>query len=81
MFSHIVITEVKEDLVKNMSKFQTAKPGHRSQENLYVLKSVMANNEKYDRPSIYQFMDLEKYFDKEALTDVLAEAHKNNVKR
>ena len=57
-----------------------AKPGHRPQENLFIIKSIMAIHEKYDEPLLLQLMDLEKFFDKEALVDILGEAYNNNVK-
>ena len=69
MFSLIVVSKIKEKLVENISEFQTAKPGHRAQENIFVIKSLMALNEKYDEPLLLQLMDLETFFDKEYLTD------------
>ena len=62
-----------------MSKFQLARPGHRCQENLFLLKSLMAISEKYNEVLICQFMDLEKFFDKENLKDVLLEAKRNSI--
>ena len=47
MFSHLVVSKIKERITNNMSEFQVAKPGHRPQENLFVLKSIMALHEKY----------------------------------
>ena len=79
MFGHLVVMKCKENLLKNMSKYQTARPGHRCQENLYVLKSVMAKNERYGEASSCTLMDLEKFYDKCALIDVLEEAHKNGI--
>ena len=79
MFCHMVMSGVKESLKKNMSSFQMARPGHRCQENLFILKSLMAINEKYDQMIICQFMDLEKFFDKEVLIDVLLEAKRNQI--
>ena len=80
MFGHIVVNKVKENLTNNMSPFQTARPGHRSQENIFILKSLMALNEKYDEPLILQLMDIKTFFDKELLVDVLDAAYANNVK-
>ena len=81
MFGHLVVSEAKDELIKNMSVFQTAKPGHRCQENLFILKSMMAINEKHDEVLIAQSMDLEKFFDKEQLLDVLNDAHKKQSER
>ena len=43
------------------------------------LKSIMAYNEKYKKAIICQFMDYEKFFDKEKLTDVLLEAKRSSI--
>ena len=57
-FCHLVITAAKDNLIKNMTKFQIAKPGHRAQEHLYLLKSVMMLFEKMKKPMILSCMDL-----------------------
>ena len=80
MFGHILVSKIKEDLTSNMSQFQTARPGHRSQENIFILKSLMALNENYKEPLILQLMDIKTFFDKELLVDVLDAAYANNVK-
>ena len=42
MFGHLVMSLAKEKMVSNMSKYQIgAKPGHRAQEHLFTIKSVM----------------------------------------
>ena len=42
-FGQMVLTEAKENLFKNLPKFQIAcRPGHRSSEHLFVLKSIFA---------------------------------------
>ena len=41
---------------------------------------MMILKEKFQTTMILQFMDLEKFFDKEAITDVLQEAHCNEVR-
>ena len=79
MFTHMLVKRMKENLVNNISEFQTAKPGHRSQENIFVIKSLMALKEKYREPLLLQMMDLETFFDKESLVDVLGVAHTNQV--
>ena len=65
---------------KIMSKYQIAKPGQSCQENLYVLKCIMALNEKYDRAKTFTLMDLEKVFDTGALLYLLSEASVNYIK-
>ena len=44
MFCHMVVRETKEKLNKHWSKFQMARPGHRCQENLFILRSMMVMN-------------------------------------
>ena len=74
MFLHIVMSNAKKSIKENMPKFQLAREGHRSQEGIFLLKSLMALKEKYNDVMICQFMDLETFFDKEVLKDVLVEA-------
>ena len=76
-FGHLVVTASKD----NMSKFQIgAKPGHRAQEHLFVLKSVIALYLLYEKPMILTTWDVSKFFDREVLADCLNEVHRNNVK-
>ena len=42
-FGHLVVSASKDKMLSNLSKYQIGtKPGHRAQEHLFVLKSVMA---------------------------------------
>ena len=75
----MVMEGAKQNILKNMSKFQFSRPGHRCQENLFIVKSLMAFGEKYNSSFICQFMDLETFFDTEKLTDVLIEAKRNDI--
>ena len=44
MWGHILVSQVKEKLMSNMTIFQIgAKSGHRAAEHIYVMKSVMQN--------------------------------------
>ena len=80
-FGHIVTTAAKPALMENMSKYQIGtKPGHRAQEHLFVIKSVMGLYELLGKALIMQFWDISKYFDRESLVDGLNELYKNNVK-
>ena len=81
MFGHIVMDQVKEDLMKNMSKFQLGtKKGHRSQEHIYVLISLMKYAEIYNEGLIVNLYDISKFFDKEVIPDVLGEAYSAGLK-
>ena len=42
-FGHLVVSASKAKMIASLTKFQIAtKPGHRAQEHLFVLKSVIA---------------------------------------
>ena len=80
-FGHLVVTATKEKMIKNMSKFQIGtKPGHRPQEHLFVLKSIVALYLHYNRAIILSMWDVSKFFDREALTDCMNELFKNEIK-
>ena len=66
------MNEVKGTLMKNLSKFQIGtKTGHRSQEHVFVLKSIMSLYENYNIGLILSLYDISKFFDRENLIDVL----------
>ena len=51
LFEGLVVQKITPKLVKNMSKFQIAcKPGHRSQEHLFVMKSMIGLHHKMGTP-------------------------------
>ena len=80
-FGNLIMDQVKDTLYGNMSKFQIGtKPGHRAQEHLFVLKSVISLYLKYDKPVILTLWDVSKYFDSEYLPDVMNELHRSGVK-
>ena len=80
-FGNLVMTAARDTLVNNMSKFQIgAKPGHRAQEHLFVLKSVLSLYLTFDKAVILSTWDISRYFDAECLTDVMNELHKNEIK-
>ena len=68
-------------MVENMSKYQIgARPGHRAQENLFVIKSVVALFLQYNQPIILASYDVKKFFDSESLIDVMNELYRNKVR-
>ena len=80
-FGNLVMGASKETLVHNMTKFQIgSKPGHRAQEHLFTLKSVLSFFIKYDKPIILSTWDISKFFDREDLRDCLNEAHNAGIK-
>ena len=80
-FGNLLIDRAKSNLFENMSKFQIGtRPGHRAQEHLFVVKSAIALQNKYDKAMIISFWDIKKYFDSESLIDVMNELHRNKVR-
>ena len=80
-FGHLVVSASKDKLISNMTKFQIGtKPGHRAQEHLYVLKSVIALYLQYNKAIILSMWDVSKFFDREALSDCMNEVYKNEVR-
>ena len=80
-FGHIVATAAKPNLNSHMSPYQIGtKPGHRAQEHLFVIKSVIGLAEHHGRAIALQLWDLSKYFDRESLVDGLNELYRNNVR-
>ena len=65
-FGNLVMTAAKDTLVNGMSKFQIgAKPGHRAQEHLFTIKSVISFFTNYDKAVILSTWDISKFFDRE----------------
>ena len=70
IFDGIVFSKMKQDLVTNMSKFQIGtKPGHRAQEHIFVLFSVLELFKKRNIPIIIQTWDVSRYFDRHTLLE------------
>ena len=58
--------------VDNCSKYQIGGiPGHRSQEHLFTVKSVISLYSLLNIPVFLQLFDISKYFDKEILKDAM----------
>ena len=80
-FGHLVVTAAKPEIFRNLSKFQIAtKPGHRPQEHIFVLKSLIQLNHSLGKALILQTYDYSKFFDRESLTDCMNALYKSNVK-
>ena len=72
LFGFIVTKEAKQKIIENMSKFQIgAVPGHRPQEHLFVMRSIVSLFEMINKPLILSLFDISKFFDKELLVDAL----------
>ena len=80
-FGHLVVAASKDKMLDNMTKFQIGtKPGHRAQEHLFVLKSVIALYLHYNRAVIISMWDVSKFFDREVLSDCMNELYKSKVR-
>ena len=80
-FGHLVVSASKDKMISNLTKYQIAtKPGHRAQEHLFVLKSIIALYIMLDKAIITSMWDLSKFFDRESLHDCLNELYKSNVR-
>ena len=64
-----------------MSPFQIgAKKGHRAQEHIFVIKSMMNLYEMRKKPLLIQLYDVAKFFDKEHLRDVMSEVYQLGIR-
>ena len=80
-FGNIVANQIKPILAKNTSPFQIGgMPGHRVQEHLFSLKSILAMTEKREESIALQILDYSKYFDSESLRDCLDELYKSEIR-
>ena len=77
LFGHMVMTVAKDVISRNMSKFQIGfMAGHRPQEHLFTLKSIIALYDTLKTPLFLTMWDISKFFDRESLRDVMNEVHK-----
>ena len=80
-FGQLVMNKIKSDLYKIMYKYKLGtKPGHRSQEHIYVIKSLVNFSQYCASGVITTFYDISKFFDRENIFDVMGEAFKAGVK-
>ena len=76
----VVEDGLKEALVNGSSIYQIGgQPGHRSEELLFVLKSVVARSREQGRMIILQSYDISKFFDKEMIQDALLTCKKRGA--
>ena len=81
LFGNLITNLIKPTIEENISPFQIgAMSGHRSEEHLFTLKSVLALVEKNKEATSIQLLDLVKYFDSESLADALNELHREKVR-
>ena len=67
---------MKDTIFQSATKFQIGgQPKHRIQEHILTMRSMMALYEFLDIPIIIQLYDIQKFFDKENLRDVMDTLH------
>ena len=80
-FGVLVTKEIKERIVKSFSKYQIgAAPGHRPQEHLFCVRSLISLYSMMKKPLIIALYDISKIFDKEVLVDAMDACYRAGVK-
>ena len=78
--SLVVEDGLKDPLIQGSSIYQIGgQPGHRSEELLFVLKSVVARSREQGRMIILQSYDISKIFDKEMIEDAVLTCRKRGA--
>ena len=81
LFEGILVQKTKDLIISSVSKFQIGgMPGHRPQEHLFCVKSVIALYTHLKLPLYIQLFDISKYFDKEILKDAMDTLYKCGVR-
>ena len=80
-FEGIVVDKAKPMLTSHCSKFQIGGiPGHRPQEHLFSLKSVIGLHSYLQSTLLLQLWDIFKYFDKEVLRDAMDSLYEAGIR-
>ena len=70
--SLVVEDGLKDALIEGSSIYQIGgQPGHRSEELLFVLKSVVALSREKGKMVVLKSYDISKFFDKELIEDAI----------
>ena len=81
IFGHMVVNAAKGKIMENMSKFQLGtKPGHRAQEHLFEMRSVIELYILCGKALILQLYDISNFFDREMLMDCMDALYNNGIK-
>ena len=74
----MVVRQMEPNIIESTSRFQIGgKPGHRPQEHIFCVKSVIGKYLQEKRLIIVACYDIKGFFDKEVLGDLIDEM--NNV--
>ena len=75
-----VLQGLKDPFLEGSSVYQIGgQPGHRSEELVFVFKSIIAKYRKEGKLVIIQTSDISKYFDKEMIEDALLTCYKRGA--
>ena len=81
LFSHVLVSQIKGTIMNNMTPFQIgARKGHRPQEHIFLVKSMMQLFQIKKKPLTIQLYDVSKFFNKENLPDVMNEIYRCGIK-
>ena len=81
LFGHTVMSKAKEIIIENMIKFQIGnKTGHRAQEHLFTLKSIISLFMMFDLPMLMKLYDISKFIDRESLRDGMNSIYNCGIK-
>ena len=73
----LVVNYIKDPIIDSSTKYQIGgQPGKRSQFHLFVLKSVIGLREVSDSGAVITSVDIEKFFDRESLSDTILTLHR-----
>ena len=76
----MIVANSKHYIIGNASKYQIGGiAGHRPQEHLFVIKSVISLVQMMGKGLIMEFFDITKYFDKENLRDAMNNLYRAGV--
>ena len=76
----MVVEVMKETILKKSSPYQIGgQPGHRAQEHIFSMKSILAKYIFQGELIILQAYDISKFFDKETVPDVMNTLHEIGV--
>ena len=73
---------LREALLGRSSMYQVGgQPGHRTDELVFTVKSVMGKYKEEGKPMILQMFDISKYFDKETIEDAILTCEKREANK
>ena len=78
----LIVDKMKPDILAASSIFQIGgQAGHRTQEHLFTVRSVIALMLLQGLAILVQVFDIERFFDKESIRDVMNTLHKAGINR